>query len=101
MFPSLNKLTEFLHHQLSGRRVVEAPGEVVAVPDQQLGAGGDGLHRVEVDLHAVLTRRQILLRRRVGGVHVAHPVGARLIQAVHEVMELPVCVDLSGKDRKC
>lgn len=73
---------------------MEAAGEVVAVPDEQLSTGRDGLHRVEINLHAVLTRCQILLCRRVGRVHVPHPVRASLIQAVNEVMELPVHEDL-------
>lgn len=80
---------------------MEAPGEVVAVPDEQLSTRRDGLHCVEINLHAVLTRCQILLRRRVGRVHVPHPVRACLIQAVNEVMELTVCIDLErGKRRK-
>ena len=80
---------------------METSGEVVAVPDEQLGAGRDGLHRVEVNLHAVLTRRQVLLRRRVGRVHVPHPVRAGLVQAVDKVVELTVCVDLErGKKRQ-
>lgn len=80
---------------------MEAAGEVVAVPDEQLGAGRDGLDRVEVNLHAVLTRRQVLLRHRVGRVHVPHPVRASLIQAVDEVVELLVHVDLErGKTRR-
>lgn len=78
---------------------MEASGEVVAVPDEQLGAGRDGLHRVEVNLHAVLTRRQVLLRRRVGRVDVPHPVRASLVQAVDEVVELTVRVDLRRRGR--
>lgn len=95
-----NELTELLHHQLARRRVVEAAGEVVAVPHKQLCAGGDGLHRVEVDLHAILARRQVLLCRRVGRVDVAHPVGAALVQAVDEVVELAVHVDLKQKEER-
>lgn len=94
------KLTELLHHQLARRRVVEAAGEVVAVPHEQFGTGGDGLHRVEVDLHAVLARRQVLLRRRVGRVDVAHPVGAALVQAVDKVVELAVHVDLQQQQEE-
>lgn len=77
---------------------MEAAGKVVAVPHKQLGAGGNGLHRVEVDFHAVLARRQVLLRRRVGRVDVAHPVGAALVQAVDEVVELVVHVDLKQEE---
>ena len=73
---------------------METSGKVVAVPHEQLSASRDGLHRVEVNLHAVLTCRYVLLRGRVGRVDVAHPVRARLIQAVDEVVELPVLVDL-------
>lgn len=76
---------------------METSGEVVAVPDEQLSAGRDGLHRVEVNVHAVLTCRDVLLRRRVGRVHVPHPVRASLIQAVDEVVELLVLVDLKGE----
>lgn len=91
------KLTEFLHHQLSRRWVVKAPSKVVAVPDEQLSAGWDGLDGIEVNLHAVLTRRKVLLGRWVGWIHVPHPVRAGLVQAVDEVVELLVDVDL-GKE---
>lgn len=89
-------LTEFLHHELSRGRVVEAVSELWAVPHQQLGARGDGPHCVEVDVRAILARRQVLLPRRVGRVDVAHPVRTLLVQAVHKVVEVALRVDLRG-----
>ena len=78
---------------------MQAVGEVGAVPHQQLAAGLDGPHRVEVDLLAVLAGGHVLLGRRVGGVDVAHPVGLALVQAVHEVLEVALGVDLVGRKK--
>ncbi|KAG9342719.1 hypothetical protein JZ751_015581 [Albula glossodonta] len=69
-------------------RVVQALGELWAVPHQKLLVGGDGLDRVEVDVHAVLASGQVLLLLRMGRVHVAHPVAFLFIKPVHEMMEL-------------
>ena len=91
---SVALLTEFLHHNLPRGWVVEAAGELWAVPHQQLLVGGDGLHRVEVDAHAILAGGKVLLLFRVGRVHEAHPVALLLVQPVHEVMELAVRVNL-------
>ena len=79
---------------------MEALGELGAVPHQELSAGGNWPHRVEVDLHAVLARSQVLLAGRVGWVDVAHPVGLLLRQAVHKVVELTLGVDLMNGGRK-
>lgn len=88
------ELTELLHHKLSRGRVVEALGELRAIPHQQLLMGQNGLDGVEVDVHATLTRGQILLLLCVCWVHIAHPVALVLIQPVHKVVELPLGVDL-------
>ena len=79
---------------------MQAVGEVGAVPHQQLGPGLDGPHRVEVDLLAVLARGQVLLRCRVGGVDVAHPVGLALVQTIHKVLEVTFCIDLVGGEER-
>lgn len=94
------ELTKFLHHQLPRRWVVQASGKVVAVPDKQLGTSWDRLHSIEVNLHAILTRRQVLLCCRVGRVHIPHPVGASLIQAIDKVMKLSVHINLKRERKK-
>lgn len=73
---------------------METVCEVSAVPHQQLLVSGDGLHRVEVDAHAVLASGQVLLLLRVGWIHVAHPVTLLLIQAIYKVMEVSFCINL-------
>lgn len=78
---------------------METVGEVSAVPHQQFLVSRDGLHRVEVDAHAVLARGQVLLLLRVGWVHIAHPVALLLIQAIYKVMEISLCIDL-GKSKR-
>lgn len=90
-------LTECLHHEVSRRRVVESTGEIGAVPDQQFLVGWNGVNGVKVDAHAILASRQILLMVRVRRIHVAHPVALLLVQAVHEVMELVLLVNLERK----
>lgn len=93
-------LTELLHHELAGQRVVQPGGEVTAVPHQQLGPGRYGFDSVEVDVHAVLTGSQVLFGRAVGRVHVAHPVGSGLVQAVDKVLQLAVFVNLPQEKKK-
>lgn len=66
----------------------------MTVPDEQLGASRYRLHSVEIDLHAVLTRGQVLLGGGVGRVHVPHPVRARLVQTIDKVMKLAIRIDL-------
>lgn len=73
--------------------------EVSAVPDEKLVISRDGLHRVEVDAHAVLASGQVLLLLRVSWIHIAHPVALLLIQAIHEVMEISFRVNLRTSRR--
>lgn len=75
--------------------------KVPTIPHKKLLVGRDGLNGVEVDVHPVLTRSQVLLPGRVRRIHIAHPVAFFLIKAIDEVEKLPSGVDLSKqKDRR-
>lgn len=76
--------------------------KVPAVPHKKLLVGRDGLNGVEVDVHPVLTRSQVLLPGRVRWIHIAHPVAFLLIKAINEVVKLSSGIDLSKtENRRC
>lgn len=90
-----NPLTEIHHCQLSRIRVVKPLCKVPTIPHKKLLVVRDGLNGVEVDVHPVLTRSQVLLPGRVRRIHIAHPVAFLLIKAIDEVEKLPSGIDLS------
>lgn len=93
-----NPLTEIHHCQLSRIRVVKPFCKVPTIPHKKLLVGRDGLNGVEVDVHPVLTRSQVLLPGRVCRIHIAHPVAFLLIKAIDEVVKFPSGIDLSKRE---
>lgn len=75
--------------------------KVPAIPHKKLLVGRNRLNGVEVDVHSVLTRSQVLLPGRVRRIHIAHPVALLLLKAVDEVVKLPSGIDLSQREDRC
>lgn len=94
-FGLLLSLTVFntLNSQLAQRRVVTAPGEFRAVPNQKLLALLKWFDGVEVDVQTVLARHKVLLLHSTGWVDVAHPVAPLLIQTIQDVVQMPLTED--------
>lgn len=86
----MHELTEFLHHNLSRGRVVEAAGKLRAVPHQELLVSRNGLDGVEIDAHPVLAGGKILLLLGMSWIHITHPVTLLLVQSVHKMAELSI-----------
>lgn len=72
--------------------------KVPTIPHKQLLVGRNGLNGVEVDVHPILARSQVLLLGRVRRIHVAHPVAFLLVKAIDEVVKLPSGIDLSKRE---
>lgn len=72
--------------------------KVPTIPHKKFLVGRDGLNGVEVDVHPVLTRSQVLLPGRVRWIHIAHPVAFLFIKAINEVVKLPSGIDLSKRE---
>lgn len=72
--------------------------EVPTIPHKQLLVGRNGLNGVEVDVHPILARSQVLLLGGVRRIHVAHPVAFLLVKAINEVVKLPSGIDLSKRE---
>lgn len=90
-------LTYLVEHELSGERVSQPHGELLAVPDGELLVGQHRAASVEVDVPLDLACHQGLVGRRVGGVHVPHPVRLALVQAVDVVEVRLGTVHLEGR----
>lgn len=74
--------------------------KVPAIPHKKFLVGRDRLDGVEVDIHPVLTRSQVLLPGRMCWIHVSHPVALLLVKAINEMVKLPSGVDLSKKTKE-
>ena len=90
----INLLTYCLHNLVRGCWAVQSVGELLAVPDEELGVGGYGSHRVKVDVLLNLTGHQILMRFRMSWIHESHPVAFGQIKTVNVVRELIFFVHL-------
>lgn len=75
--------------------VVQALGEVSAVPDEKLTVDWDGLDGVEVDIFAILAGHQVLVTEGTSWVHIAHPVTLVHVIAVNEMVKVPSGVNLN------
>ena len=93
----INVLTYCLHNLVWGRWAVQSVGELFAIPDKELSVGGDGSHRVEVDVLLNLTGHQILMGFRMSWIHESHPVAFGRIKTINIVRELIVLVHLKKK----
>ena len=93
----INVLTYCLHNLVRRRWAIQSVGELFAIPDKELSVGGDGSHRVEVDVLLNLAGHQILMGFRMSWIHESHPVAFGRIKTVDVVRKFIVLVHLEKR----